>query len=67
MDTVNFSDPRIRSGLNFVVFLVIAVAVALFILNKAKAAIAEIERLSELPAVADPRNYQNGAVDDRIK
>lgn len=52
---LNASDPRIRSGVHFIIFLIIAIGVSLFILQKAKEAIAEIDRLSEMPAIALPR------------
>ena len=56
--TLNPSDPRIRSGFNFVVFLIVAIGMTVFVLNKAKEAIAEIQRLSETPAMQIRRNLE---------
>ncbi len=51
-----FTDQR--SALHFFVFIIIAVWITVFILNKAEEAVAEIQKLSELPTMQIRRNLE---------
>lgn len=52
---MNASDTRIRSGLHFIIFLVVAIGASIFVLYKAEEAVTEIQKLSELPAMSAHR------------